>query len=205
MCSSDLNTFLNPFLEGAFVNKHQGKYYLQYGAPGTEFSGYADGVAVASQPLGPYQQQPHNPFSYKPGGFVRGAGHGNTFADRWGNLWHVSTQVINTKNSFERRLGLWPAGYDQQGWLFSSMAFGDYPHFLPDTTNYLEQPSRGFTGWMLLNYKKPVTVSSTLGGYNANNAVDESIKTYWSAATANKGEWIQTDLGKLSKIGRAHV
>ena len=51
---------------------------------------------------------------------------------------------------------------------------------------------------MLLNYNKPVQVSSTLGSYNANNAVDENIKTYWSAATGNKGEWIQTDLGNVS-------
>ena len=50
---------------------------------------------------------------------------------------------------------------------------------------------------MLLNYNKPVTVSSTFGGYEPNNAVDENIKTYWSAKTANKGEWIQSDLGDV--------
>ncbi|MEY2648832.1 MAG: hypothetical protein RL282_1545, partial [Bacteroidota bacterium] len=63
-----------------------------------------------------------------------------------------------------------------------------------------------FTGWMLLNYKKPVQVSSTLGSqYNANNAVDESIKTYWSAATSNKGEWLQTDLGEVSTVNAVQV
>jgi xylan 1,4-beta-xylosidase len=45
-----------------------------------------------------------------------------------------------------------------------------------------------------------VTVSSTLGSYYANNAVDESIKTYWSAKTADKGEWLQTDLGQISTV-----
>ena len=54
-----------------------------------------------------------------------------------------------------------------------------------------------FTGWMLLNYNKPVTVSSTFGNYEPNNAVDESIKTYWCAKTANKGEWVQSDLGNV--------
>ena len=53
---------------------------------------------------------------------------------------------------------------------------------------------------MLLNYKKPVLVSSTLGGHHANDAVDEDIKTWWSAATGNKGEWIQTDLGEVSTV-----
>jgi len=39
-----------------------------------------------------------------------------------------------------------------------------------------------------------------LGGYHANNAVDELIKTYWSATTGDKGEWIQTDLGNISTV-----
>ncbi|MET0242470.1 MAG: discoidin domain-containing protein, partial [Flavitalea sp.] len=63
----------------------------------------------------------------------------------------------------------------------------------------------GFTGWMLLNYKKPVQVSSTLGGYHANNAVDENIKTYWSAKSGNKGEWLQSDLGAVSTVNAIQV
>ena len=39
-----------------------------------------------------------------------------------------------------------------------------------------------------------------MGAYHANNANDESIKTYWSAATANSGEWLQSDLGNLSTV-----
>ena len=50
------------------------------------------------------------------------------------------------------------------------------------------------------NYNKPVVVSSTLGAYFPNYAVDENIKTYWSAATANSGEWLQTDLGNISTV-----
>ncbi|HEU0065276.1 MAG TPA: discoidin domain-containing protein, partial [Flavisolibacter sp.] len=37
-------------------------------------------------------------------------------------------------------------------------------------------------------------------GFPPNYAVDENIKTYWSAATANKGEFIQSDLGNISTI-----
>ena len=197
------NTFLNPFIEGSEMDKHNGKYYLQYGAPGTEFSGYGDGVYVGDHPLGPFTYQSHNPFSYKPGGFARGAGHGATFQDKFGNWWHVSTIVISTKNNFERRIGIWPAGFDKNDILYSNTAFGDYPFYLPQAkeNNY----HNAFTGWMLLNYNKPVTVSSTLGGFAANNAVDESIKTYWSAATGNKGEWFQTDLGAVSTVNAVQV
>lgn len=51
------NTFLQPFMEGAWVTKHNNKYYLQYGAPGTEFSGYADGVYVSDDPLEGFEYQ----------------------------------------------------------------------------------------------------------------------------------------------------
>jgi xylan 1,4-beta-xylosidase len=191
------DTFLDPFIEGAWMTKHNGKYYFQYGAPGTEFSGYADGVVVGDSPLGPFTPQ-SDPFSFKPGGFARGAGHGSTFQDKWSNYWHISTISISVKNNFERRNGIWPAGFDKDGVMYCNTVFGDYPHYIPNgTTDHLQ--SR-FTGWMLLNYKKPVLVSSTLGNYSANHAVDESIKTYWSAASANKGEWIQTDLGTVSTV-----
>src|SRR5690242_14857964 len=192
------NTFLKPFIEGSWMTKHDGKYYLQYGAPGTEFSGYGDGVYVGEHPLGPFTYQAHNPFSYKPGGFARGAGHGATYQDKFGNWWHVSTIVINVKNNFERRIGIWPAGFDDDGILYSNSAYGDYPYYLPDKK--VDSFHSAFTGWMLLNYNKPVIVSSTLGAFTANNAVDESIKTYWSAATGNKGEWLQSDLGAVSTV-----
>lgn len=197
------NTFLEPFIEGAWMNKYRGMYYLQYGAPGTEFSGYGDGVYVGDHPLGPFRYQQHNPFAYKPGGFARGAGHGATYQDKSGNWWHVSTIAISVKNNFERRLGIWPAGFDKDGILYSNTAYGDYPHYLPSgPADHLQ--SR-FTGWMLLNYNKPVQVSSALGGYAPNYAVDEDIKTYWSAATADKGEWLQSDLGGVCTVNAIQI
>lgn len=196
------DTFLDPFIEGPWMTKHNQKYYLQYGAPGTEFSGYADGVVVGETPLGPFVPQ-SMPMSYKPGGFARGAGHGSTFYDQWGNYWHVSTIAISVKNNFERRIGIWPAGFDKEDVMYCNTAFGDYPTWLP--TGPSDHLKETFTGWMLLNYAKPVTVSSTYGGYQANFAVDENIKTYWSAVTGDPGEWIQSDLGQVSEVRAVQI
>lgn len=190
------NTFLDPFIEGSWMTKHNGKYYLQYGAPGTEFSGYADGVVVGDEPVGNRWTPQSDPLSLKAGGFARGAGHGATFQALDGKYWHVSTITIAVKNNFERRIGIWPAGFDRDDVMYCNTSYGDFPHYLP---------SGEFTGWMILNYNKPVQVSSTLGDYTANNAVDESIKTYWSAATGDPGEWIQTDLGKSSTVNAIQI
>lgn len=219
------DTFLDGFIEGSWLTKHNGKYYFQYGAPGTEMSGYADGLAISNDPLGWFENT-SDPLSMKLGGFARGAGHGATFQDNNGNYWHVSTIGICVKNNFERRIGIWPAGFDKDDVMWCNTAFGDYPHKAPPpprggsselskTTNsnlgqadYIIPPPGGggaFTGWMLLNYKKPITVSSTYGNYNGNNANDENIKTYWSAATANAGEWITSDLGIASTVNAVQI
>lgn len=204
------DTFLDPFIEGSHMTKYKGKYYLQYGAPGTEFSGYADGVIVGDHPLGPFTPQ-SDPLSFKLGGYVRGAGHGTTFTDKFDNFWHVSTTVVSVKNTFERRLGIWPTGFDKDGVMYCNTTFGDYPHFIPSKKQEMQYSVGGtgsseyFTGWMLLNYNKPVQVSSTLGGYHPNNAVDELTKTYWSAASGNKGEWFISDLGNLSTVNAVQI
>lgn len=202
------NTFLDPFIEGAWMTKHNSKYYLQYGAPGTEFSGYADGVVVGDHPLGPFTPQ-SDPLSMKMGGFVRGAGHGSTFQDNAGHWWHTATTVVSVKNTFERRIGIWPAGFDKEDVMWCNTAFGDYPHYLPAAAPHSSTDGynsfRYFTGWMLLNYNKPVQVSSTYGSFVPNQAVDELAKTYWSAATGNAGEWIQTDLGAVSTVNAIQI
>lgn len=228
------NTFLDPFIEGSHMTKYKNKYYLQYGAPGTEFSGYSDGLLVGEGPLGPWTPM-SDPLSMKLGGYVRGAGHGATFKDNDNNWWHVATTVVSVKNTFERRIAIWPTGFDKDDVMWCNTAFGDYPHYIRPTnspgavlSNTHSDTGMGsskseaggkmafptgegrdgasfFTGWMLLNYNKPVQVSSTLGGYVANHAVDELTKTYWSATSGNAGEWIQTDLGNVSTVNAVQI
>ena len=55
---------IKPFIEGAWMTKHRGKYYLQYAAPGTEYNVYANGTYVGEGPLGPFTYAPNNPVSY---------------------------------------------------------------------------------------------------------------------------------------------
>lgn len=196
--NNDDEVTLKPFTEGAFMTKHQGKYYLQYGAPGTEFKTYADGVYVGESPLGPFTYQKHNPMSYKPGGFVQGVGHGGTFHDAKGNYWHVGTCMLSLKYKFERRIGLYPVSFDKDGVMYSSTAFGDYPSWNADRD--IKNPTERFTGWMLLSYGKPVRVSSTDSTLSAQSLTDENMRTFWAAQSGAAGEWVELDLQKEKKI-----
>lgn len=181
-----------PYIEGAWMNKHDGKYYLQYACPGTQYNIYADGVYVSDKPLGPYKLAKNNPFSYKPGGFIPGAGHGSTMEDATGSLWHTATMRISVNHNFERRVGLWPAGFDKDGELFCNQRYGDWPMAIED---FQADPWKN-PQWMLLSCGKTMTASSAEEGKGAEKAAEENVQTWWRAASAQPGEWLQMDLGK---------
>jgi hypothetical protein len=185
------------------MTKHGGRYYLQYAAPGTEYNVYATGVYVADDPFGPFTYAPYNPVAYKPGGFVHGAGHGNTFQDRFGNWWNTGTPWVAVNWNFERRIAMFPAGFDADGQMFASTRFGDFPQYLP--TRKWTRPEELFTGWMLLSYRKAVTGSSARDRFAPSNVVDEDPRTFWVAGQNRAGEWLTIDLGRLYDVRAVQV
>ncbi|MGC1391823.1 MAG: family 43 glycosylhydrolase [Bacteroidales bacterium] len=194
----------NGYNEGSWMNKYNGKYYLQYASPGTEFKTYADGVYKSDSPTGPFKYETYSPFSYKPGGFIAGAGHSSTFQDKYGNFWHVSSMSISMRHIFERRLGLFPASFDKDGVLRTFTAFGDYPTIMPDHKIDFEKETL-FKGWMLLSYKKKATASSSMESFPVKNAFDENIRTWWSANTGNAGEWLCVELDDKVEVNAVQV
>jgi len=194
---------IKPFIEGAWVNKYRGKYYLQYGAPGTEYNVYANGTYVGDGPLGPFTYAPNNPISYKPGGFVTGAGHGNTFQDNFGNYWNTGTPWWAVNFDFERRIALFPAAFDADGLLYADTRFGDFPHYLPK--NKWQRQDELFAGWMLLSYRKACTASSVRDVFAAANVTDENPRSFWLAGSSKPGEWLTVDLGGPHEVRAVQV
>ncbi len=186
-----------PYIEGAWMTEHNGKYYLQYAGPGTEWKSYADGVYVGDTPMGPFTYAPNNPVSYKPGGFIGGAGHGCLFYVGE-NYWKAATNAITVRHMFERRISLYPTYFDADDYLYSDTYLGDYPMFLP--TAKAVQPGQTRPEWMLLSYGKEVTASSSLDTFRVASIVDEDARTAWVANTNGKEEWVQIDLEKACDI-----
>ena len=190
---------IKPFIEGAWMTKHNGKYYLQYAAPGTQFNVYGDGVYVGKSPLGPFEYAAHNPFCYKPGGFATGAGHGSTVCGPGGIYWHFGTIHLSINYKFERRLCMFPTFFDEDGVMYSDTYFGDYPHYSPDQVSR-QTTSGGFRGWMLLSYGKPVKASSQLESYPVENVTDENLKTFWVAEKNDDKQWVEINLEEVSDV-----
>jgi xylan 1,4-beta-xylosidase len=197
-----------PWMEGAWMTKYKGTYYLQYAAPATEMKEYGDGVYTSDKPLGTYRYAPYNPFSYKPTGFITSAGHSSTYQDTSGLYWHVATMLDRVNYVFERRIGIFPAGFVPNGsepdQLVCNTYLGDYPQLAPGLAK--DPLTNNLVGWMLLSLKKKAAASSTLDdNHKPELAFDEDVTTSWAAATANPGEWLSVDLGKPCRIDAVQI
>jgi hypothetical protein len=104
---------------------------------------------------------------------------------------------------FERRLGVYPVRFFPDGQMACNTYLGDYPQYPPGVAD--DPFDSNSPGWMLLSLNKPVTASSELPGFPADNAVDENLHDWWSAVTGNPGEWLQVDLGKMCRISAVQL
>lgn len=189
--------------EGSWITKYNGKYYLQASSPGTQTMWYHDAVWVADKPTGPYHEADYSPAAMKVGGFIGSSGHSCVFQDKHGNFWRVTTMWIGVKRSFERRIGLFPTGFDAQGRMFTQTLLGDYPIVMPIGGADINQSS--LAGWWVQSYNKRCMASSSLPNQGPELASDENVRTWWSARTGDPGEWLQMDLGKRCRINAVQV
>lgn len=179
------------FVEGAWMIKLQGRYFLTYAAPGTELTTYAMGTYTADQPLGPFQYQQRNPILRDPRGLVHGPGHGCLVRGPDDTLWAFYTCLARVEHYFERRLGMDPAGLDEDGNLFVRGA-SEIPQLAPGQRPHPEQGNDA--GLLPVTANKPVTPSSAAPGRSAFYALDHHMRTWWQAADDDSQPSLEIDL-----------
>ena len=103
---------------------------------------------------------------------------------------------ISINHVFERRVGLWPAGFDESGNLFCNQRYGDW---LVNVDRLRKDPWCD-PEWFLQSYKKPVSSSPYAPGKGPENAVDENARTWWRAASGEPGAWLTVDLGEAMTV-----
>lgn len=197
-----------PYVEGPEMLKSGDTYYLSYAGPGTDGNVYGDGIYTGKSPLGPFTYQSHNPVTYKPGGYVHGAGHGNTFRDAFGNIWRSGSNWYGVNWVFERRNVILPSAIDADGIMYSSARFADFPQFAP--TEKYSDPNDLFTGWMLLSYNKPAWATSELPPergrtFDASFVTDENPRNFWVAGENNDAQHVVVDLQSEKTINAIQI
>lgn len=174
-------------VEGAWMLKANGRYYLTYCAPGTNNRTYAMGAYVGDNPLGPFVYQERNPILRTVHGLVRGPGHGCLVRGPGGTLWAFYTLLACRHHCFERRIGMDPAGFDEHGNLFVAGAT-DTPQWAPGV---VARPECGnAAGLIPLNAWSNARASSFKHGCLPIHALDQSMTTWWEAEDTDREPWL---------------
>jgi xylan 1,4-beta-xylosidase len=161
------------WMEGAWMIKEHGRYYLTYSAGGTQYRTYTMGAYVGDSPLGPFRPQERNPIFRTTEGLVTGSAHGCIVRgprDRW---WVFYTVFAGAVHGFERRLGLDLVEFDANGELS-----------IPPATS-TPQPLPGDAAaapWLPLNESEPNFGSSSAPNAPGRLAADNSLTTWWLPA-----------------------
>ncbi|MDI1248295.1 MAG: family 43 glycosylhydrolase [Lacunisphaera sp.] len=190
------------FMEGVWMFKDKGTYYLTFTGPGTALGTYALGTYKGSSPLGDFVYQNKNPVLRKPFGVVPGSGHGSIVRGPNDTLWAFVTSVVGNYHVFERRVGLFPVGIDSEGDLVG-LAVRDVPQHAPGT---LAHPEKGNeAGWLPVSVRTIATASSVAPGRTADYAMDDSARTWWQPADNDESPALTLDLKSTYEVAAVRV
>jgi xylan 1,4-beta-xylosidase len=167
------------WVEGAWMLKRNGKYYLTFSAAGTENRTYAMGCYTANLPLGPFTAQKRNPIFRNTSGLITGTAHGCIVAGPDDELWAFYTIRGGVANAFERRIGMDRAQMDANGELFVPAATS-VPQWVSHSVlvDHSSAPD-----WLPLNTGMQTLGSSCAPNLPGRFAVDDEMRTWWQPAT----------------------
>ncbi|ODA30497.1 hypothetical protein A8L45_20085 [Veronia pacifica] len=114
----------NPITEGAFIVKHNDKYYMLYSGGFYGSVNYSLGYAVSDSPTGPFIKNPNNPVlsAYKQHG-LSGPGHASVVTDPEGGLsviYHVKSNGYLVIDGSDRYINVDKLSIDEQGQIYIS-------------------------------------------------------------------------------------
>jgi xylan 1,4-beta-xylosidase len=197
----DKNEFSNvAWIEGPWMFKHNGTYYIEHSGSGTQWLSYASGVHTSKSPLGPFTYSPKNPLLRKTTGIVTGPGHGCVVKGPDGNWWVFYTIVLANPPG-GRRIGMDPVGFDANGNLIARGAT-ETPQWAPgvvsDPLRNGDSGSIPLTVNKLRNLNQAGHFSSQRPGHEAAYALDDSNGTWWEPAEDDAQPTMTVDLGSTT-------
>jgi xylan 1,4-beta-xylosidase len=188
------------WVEGPWLQKHNGTYYLEYSASGTQWKTYAEGYYTSKSPMGPFTYAPNNPLLLKTEGLVTGTAHGSIVEGPDGNLWQFYTIVLSNPPG-GRRIGMDRIVFDKSGNM--SVKVTDTPQWAP---NAVKDPTKGNSGSIPVTINKMRAmnalskVSSEQQGRDAAYAIDNSSGTWWEPAATDSLPTLTIELSPATRF-----
>lgn len=189
-------------LEGSWMFKYNGTYYLTYSAAGTTFGTYCMGAYVSDKPLEGFHLQKHNPISVCNEGLVRGGGHGSIVRGPKNTIWCFYTIPMGIDHEYERRIGMDPCMIDENGELHC-MTGSETPQFAPGV---LEHPENGNSvGTLSSNRFLPKSASSSKYGHEPLYAIDDALHTWWEPADEDPEPVLSTSVMSYTYLSAIRI
>jgi xylan 1,4-beta-xylosidase len=189
------------WIEGPWLQKHGGTYYLEYSASGTQWKTYAEGYYTAKSPLGPFTYAPNNPLLRKTDGLVTGTGHGSIVEGPDGNLWQFYTIVLNNPPG-GRRIGMDPVAFDKDGNM--SVRITDTPQWAPGVVANPAKDGESGSIPVTINKMRAMNAlsrfSSQQPGHEAAYAVDNSSGTWWEPTPTDAAPALTIELSPATRF-----
>lgn len=182
------------WVEGQWMFKHNGRYYMIYSSPGTTYKSYCMAAYYSDEgPLTGFVCQKNNPVTEHRQGLVSGAGHGSIAHGPNGSIWAFYTVTMGGTHPFERRIGMDPIGIDENGELYCPN-ISDTPHLgVLDEDFELGNNSAGLLPLTFI-HRHHIKSSSCAPGRSTMYAFDESMFSWWQPASDDKEPTIYVDL-----------
>lgn len=182
------------WVEGQWMFKHNGRYYMIYSSPGTTYKSYCMAAYYSDEgPLTGFVLQKNNPVTLSNSPLISGAGHGSIAPGPNGTLWAFYTIAMCGVHPYERRIGMDPIGIDENGELYCPK-ISDVPSFgALDKEFNLENNSAGLLPLTFM-LRHHVKASSWAPGRGVMYAFDESLLSWWQPAEDDKEPTICVDL-----------
>lgn len=179
-------------LEGPWLFKRNGIYYLTYCAPGTEYSTYAMGAYKSSSPMGPWEYMKSNPITQKRWGVVRGPGHGCIAEGPNDTLWAFYTCTLCYTDAMERRIGFDPVYIDENGDIICPEVT-ENPRWAPGVV--ADPIKDGDTGLRCVTGRRRAYATSCAPGRDALYATDEDLMSWWQPADEDENPSLIIPMG----------
>jgi hypothetical protein len=186
------------WIEGPWIIKRNGVYYLEYSASGTQWKTYAEGYYTATSPLGPYTYAPNNPLLRKTEGLVTGTAHGSIVQAPDGEWWQFYTIVLSNPPG-GRRIGMDRVEFDADGLMYCTVT--DTPQPAPGAASERDVPASIPVTINKVNAMNALSrFSSQQEGFPAAYAVDNYSGTVWMPAADDAQPTLTVELSPATRF-----
>ena len=187
------------WIEGPWVIKRNGIYYLEYSASGTQWKTYAEGYYTATSPLGPYTYAPNNPLLRKTEGLVTGTAHGSIVKVKDKDEWWQFYTIVLSNPPGGRRIGMDKVEFDSDGLMYCTVT--DIPQPAPGTVARTDVPASIPVTINKINAMNALSkFSSQQNGFPAAFAVDNYSGTVWMPAADDAQPSITVELSPATRF-----